>query len=248
MARPNPVPRYADTPALSRRQRVVVLVAIVLLHGVVGLALLRALGGARGLEARMGLAPVVQATIFAQPKPPDRAPATRSHRDEGASGVAARRAQADQIIAAPERVPAPAMTAAPVAGTGSDSRSGASAGGEGTGGAASGTGTGSGGAGSGSGGRIVATRPVKIAGELAEGDYAREGRARRLGSAVIVVLTVGIEGRVTACRVQQPSGDPDADAVTCRLATARFRFRPALDQNGEPIVALFGWQQRFFWN
>jgi protein TonB len=90
------------------------------------------------------------------------------------------------------------------------------------------------------------TRPTKIAGDLVEGDYARAGRTKRLGTAVVVLLTVGTDGRVTACRVHQPSGDPDADAVTCRLASERFRFHPALDQNGDPVEATFGWQQRFF--
>jgi protein TonB len=64
---------------------------------------------------------------------------------------------------------------------------------------------------------------------------------------VIVLLTVATDGHVTACHVHQPSGDPDADAVTCRLALERFRFQPALDQNGDPVEATFGWQQSFFW-
>jgi protein TonB len=213
MARRLPAPaRFADTPALSRRARGAVLAVIVLAHGVLGYALVRAFGGVQALAGAVGLGPVLTATVVAD-KPPPPARAVHSHQDEGASGT----------------------------------RSGAAAAGEGTGGTVSGSGTGSGGTGTGLGGHYVATRPVKIAGDLVEGDYPRAGRARRLGTAVIVLLTVGTDGRVTACRVHQPSGDPEADAVTCKLALERFRFNPALDRNGAPVESLFGWQQRFFW-
>lgn len=247
MARSLPT-RFADAPALPGRVRGALLVLIVLAHGALGIALVRGFGG---VQALVGGAPgpLLTATLTPEkpPPPPPPAPATHSHQREGASGTAGLHAQADQIVAPPARLPIPEPPAAPVAGAGSDVRSGASTGGEGTGGANSGAGTGSGGTGNGSGGRYVATRPVKIAGDLAEGDYAVAGRAKRLGTAVIVVLTVGTDGHVTACRVHQPSGDPDADAVTCTLARARFRFHPALDQNGDPIEASYGWRQAFFW-
>jgi protein TonB len=245
MARRLIVPaRFADTPALSRRARGAVLAVIVLAHGVLGYALVRAFGGVQALAGAVGLGPVLTATVIAGTPPPSRA--VHSHQDEGASGAAGKRARADQIVGR-AHFDTPAPTAPPVAGSGSDTRSGAAAAGEGTGGTVSGSGTGSGGVGTGQGGQYVATRPVKIAGDLAEADYPRAGRARRLGTSVIVLLTVGTDGRVTACRVHQPSGDPDADAVTCRLALERFRFNPALDQNGAPVESLFGWQQRFFW-
>lgn len=242
MARPLPA-RFADQPALTPRARAGVAAAIALVHLALAIGLVRAFGGVRALNEAVGLQQVLTAAVVIEPPPP--AAATHSHRAEGASGTAGKRALADQIVA-PTHVPVPAPPAAPVAGTGSDTQSGASTGGEGTGGAGSGNGPGSGGVGQGSGGRYVATKPAKIAGDLVESDYARSGRAKRLGSAVIVVLTVGADGHVTACRVHQSSGDPDADAVTCRLAIDRFRFRPALDQNGDPVEAKFGWQQRFF--
>lgn len=244
MARPSPA-RFADAPALSPRARAALLVAIVLAHVLVGIVLIRAFGGVSAVASAVGLGPTLVTTVIPDKPPPARA--TRSKEPQGASGAAGKRAEADQIVAAPARVVIPAPPAAPVAGTGSDTQSGANATGEGTGGASTGVGTGSGGAGNGSGGLYVATKPVKIAGNLAEADYAIAGRAKRLGTAVVVALTVGTDGHVTACRVHQPSGDPDADAVTCKLAIERFRFHPALDQNGNPIEATFGWQQRFFW-
>jgi protein TonB len=248
MARPSPTrfapARFVDAPALSSRVRAVVVVVIVLVHVALGIALVRAFGGVRALADAVGLGPVLVATVISEPPPPS--PATRSHDPQGASGAAGKRAQADQIVAPLARLPVSAPPAAPVAGAGSETQSGASAGGEDTGGAGSGSGPGSGGTGNSSGGRYVAAKPVKIAGDLVEADYPKASRAKRLGTAVIVVLTVGTDGHVTACRVHQPSGDPEADAVTCKLALERFRFHPALDQNGDPIEAIFGWQQRFF--
>ena len=247
MARSLPT-RFADAPALPGRVRGALLVLIVLAHVVLGIALVRAFGGVQALVGDAQRLPVLTATVTPEKTPPPPpAPATHSHQREGASGTAGLRAQADQILAPPARLPIAEPPAAPVAGVGSDVRSGASTGGESTGGASSGAGTGSGGTGNGGGGRYVATKPVKIAGDLAESDYAVAGRAKRLGTAVIVVLTVGTDGHVSACRVHQPSGDPDADAVTCALARARFRFHPALDQNGDPIEASYGWRQSFFW-
>jgi protein TonB len=233
--------RYADTPTFTPRQRALLLMVIVVMHVLAGAALIRAFGGVRALADRVGLAPVISARVITAPPPPRHQ--TESRRAQGAGGANGRLAQADQIIAAPSPVQPAAMPAPPVAGTGSAVQSGASTADEGTGRGGSGDGPGSGGAGTGTGG---GTRPVKIAGDLAEADYPKAGRAKRLGTAVIVVLTVGTDGRVTACRVHQPSGDPDADAVTCRVASERFRFTPAHDAAGNPVVAQFGWQQRFF--
>ena len=219
--------------------------AIVAIHVLFGIALVRAFGGMRALADQVGLGPVLVAMSppVTSPQPSHNAP-RRAH--DGGSGAAGVSAAADQIVAPPPRLPIPASPAAPVAGSGSQTRSGASAGGEGTGGSSIGAGTGSGGTGNGSGGRYATTKPVKIAGDLSEADYAKAGRAKRRGTAVIIVLTVGADGRVSDCHVYQPGGDPDADMVTCKLASERFRFTPAADQNGDPIDATYGWQQRFF--
>ena len=226
------------------------IVAILLIHVLLGVVLVRAMGRARVLADQVGLGPVLVAMAPAAPTPPPQSKAAASHAHEhaheGASGAAGKRASAEQIVAPPPLIPIPAMTAAPVAGTGSESRSGASAAGAGTGGSNAGAGTGSGSAGNGSGGRYAVTKPVKIAGELVEADYPKAGRAKRMDTAAIFLMTVATDGHVSDCEVQQPSGDPEADAVTCRVAKERFRFTPAVDQNGDPVVAKYGWQQRFF--
>ncbi len=230
MARTSPH-RFADAPILSARARLGLRAGLLVAYGGVVLFAIRAFDPFVRYTYEAYRQPSITSVVFAAPH----ADAHR-RRADGARGAAARRAEADPIVA-PSRPVVTAPPAAPVAGTGSAPQSGASAGGEGTGGAGSGNGPGG-------GGHYGA--PTKIAGDLAERDYAKAGRARRLGTAVIVALTVGTDGRVTACRVHQPSGDPDADAVTCRLAIERFRFHPALDPNGNPVEATFGWQQRFF--
>lgn len=61
--------------------------------------------------------------------------------------------------------------------------------------------------------------------------------ARRAGAEgrVSVSVDVGVNGRVTACRVTSSSGNEDLDTATCRLATRNGRFEPARDAAGEVI-------------
>ncbi len=159
---------------------------------------------------------------------------------------AKRRCRARQLRRAPKIAIAP-RPAPPVAGQGVDNAAGAREAGQGSGAGGQGSGTGSGNGGTGQGGGM-ATKAVKIAGEINSArDYPRESRDLRIGQAVVVALTVGTDGRVRACRVHRPSSDPQADSITCRLATERFRFRPALAANGEPVESTFGWQQRWFY-
>lgn len=124
---------------------------------------------------------------------------------------------------------------------------GATVAGSGAGAAGEGAGPGGGGV-SGTGGGTGGTRkPVKIAGDIRSvRDYPADGREARLGTSVVIVLAVGVNGRAGSCTIRKPSGNPDADAITCRLAIERFRFRPALDERGEPVAALYGWEQRWF--
>ena len=129
------------------------------------------------------------------------------------------------------------------ASTGTETASGAREQGEGSGAGGAGSGPS---AGSGDGG----ARPLElISGRI---DNARDyptppgGRQVRRGHDVVIELTVGTDGRVTACRVTDPSPDPQADAITCRLASERFVFRPRLDANGQPVVGRYRWRQRWF--
>lgn len=48
------------------------------------------------------------------------------------------------------------------------------------------------------------------------------------------VLDIGVDGRVRGCRVTLSSGSSSLDSAACRIMTARGRFRPAIDSNGNP--------------
>ena len=43
-------------------------------------------------------------------------------------------------------------------------------------------------------------------------------------------------GRMGECRITGPSGNPDMDRATCRLARQRLRFRPARDAWGRAVA------------
>ncbi len=108
----------------------------------------------------------------------------------------------------------------------------------------SGAGPGAGGSGGGAGGGAHAL--VQIGGTIDSAkDFPRASRDLRIGHSVLIAFTVGTDGRVHDCHVREPSSDPASDAVTCRLAAERFRFRPAVDGDGHPVEAQYGWRQRW---
>lgn len=236
--------RFSDQPTLSRRKRAALLLALLLVYAVLVVLSLTHFYADGDLER----APALQAysVPLDPPPPPPPAPSPApTAKPAGAEGAAAKAAKPKPVVAAPAKIPNKAMVAAPAASTGDATRSGATSAGSGTGGGATGLGTGSGGNGDGAG--SGSSRAVKIAGDItATRDYPARTRNLRLGSSVIVVLTIGTDGRVRACRIHKPSPDPEADAITCRLATQRFRFRPATDRAGNPIESEYGWQQSFF--
>lgn len=52
-------------------------------------------------------------------------------------------------------------------------------------------------------------------------------------------LSIGTDGRVSACSVTVSSGWPGLDEATCRLVSARARFRPATDGTGAATMGTF---------
>ncbi|HEU4821489.1 MAG TPA: energy transducer TonB [Qipengyuania sp.] len=188
----------------------------------------------------------ITVTITAPPQPP---PAAESKPDEGAAGAAGKQAVPKPVPAPTPRVQVRENRPLPRASsTGTANSSGAQDSGAGTGAAGSGEGTGSGRGGGGQGGVAVA-KPVKIAGEInsaADFPVPPGGRQARFGTSVTVYMTVGTDGRASNCRVVRPSPDAQADAIVCRLAEQRFRFRPAIDSQGNPVAATYGWRQEWF--
>lgn len=227
-----------------RRVKLGVIVLVALLHLAAILALIRAFAPDLTAQAVERITKTLTVTITAPPPPP--APPAEPE-PAGAAGEAGKQAVPRAVKAEKPKVEIAKAPAPRASSTGSADTAGARDIGSGTGAGGTGSGTGSGAGGSGQGGG--ASKPVHISGRI---DKASDfpippgGREARIGKAVILALTISPEGRAVACRIYRSSGLPDTDAVTCRLAQERLRFRPALDAAGDPVTGKFYWQQKFF--
>lgn len=67
-------------------------------------------------------------------------------------------------------------------------------------------------------------------------DSARDAGAQ---GSVAAALSVGADGRVTACSISSGSGNADLDRQTCNIATRRIRMTPAKDDDGNNIASNF---------
>jgi periplasmic protein TonB len=234
----------------QRRRRISLplLVLIILLHIAAIYGLARALVPDLTRSVERGVVSAFTVTITTPPEPPR--PEMPDQEAEGASGDPGRNAVPDAVTAPTNRitlrqdVPKPETSS-----TGTAVQSGAAEAGDGTGAAGSGDGTGSGNQGSGRGSGFAATKPVHVSGTI---DNARDypvpegGRQARRGTEVIVLVTVGTDGRARNCSIYRASPDPEADRLTCQLVEQRLGFRPATDSNGNPVAAPFYWRQRWF--
>ena len=170
---------------------------------------------------------------------PNKAP-----RREGAASPPNLRAKATEIVAVAPIIPPPVpplILAATIPDVGTAATSGSSAvkgPGTGSGGVGNGTGSGAGGdgdGGGGGGGDGIAPRHRK--GALKDSDYPLGVGEAGVGGTVSVLYLVGVDGRVSDCKVMRSSGNADLDSVTCRLITERFRFDPSRDGRGRPVPA-----------
>lgn len=228
-----------------RRPRPALVVLIVLLHVLALYGLTRALApdAVAAVEDSVVEAFTVIVTTPEDPPEPEPQP------DAGAAGDVGREATPREVAAPEPPVPVARPRPVPRApSTGTADTSGARDSGTGTGAGGQGTGTGSGQGGAGSGGGIAA-KAVKIAGDISNaGDYPvpEGGREARIGTSVTIAITVGTDGQPTACRILRPGPFAETNRRTCELAMQRFRFRPAVDRDGNPVVSEFGWRQDFF--
>ena len=223
------------------RTKVVALIVVAVLHLAAVLGLIQAF--APDLTAKVQTL-ALTAFAIASPKPsptPKPPPAKAANTPAGGAGAAGKHAIPKAISAPKPKVVLSQDVAPQAASTGAASTSGARDAGAGTGagGAGNGTGSGTGGNGQGGGGP-----PIKIAGEINSAkDYPLASRDARIGDYVIIALTVGTNGRASDCRVVHSSKDSAANAITCDLAKTRFRFRPASDGAGNPVLGIYGWKQ-----
>ena len=98
----------------------------------------------------------------------------------------------------------------------------------------SGAGTGDG-AGSGGGppSRVI-RRARRISGYISSDDYPPSLLRAGIGGTTAVDLSIGVDGRVTACSIAKTSGNAELDRTVCNLSAARFAFEPARDERGRP--------------
>jgi TonB family protein len=76
---------------------------------------------------------------------------------------------------------------------------------------------------------------ANLASYVSNDDYPADAiRAGEQGT-VRFTLTVGTDGRVSACTIFQSSGSSSLDSTTCRILTERARFTPATDASGKPV-------------
>jgi protein TonB len=236
---------------------------VLLVHALLGFVFLRGLTGAPEVveDERLQLIdvpPPEQAIPLDEPPPPPPAQGSArplraaDPRPEGAASPPNLEAQPTPIVVPAPIVPTPPppqpIRAAPIAGTGFAPSAGAApvpGPGTGSGGIGNGTGSGRGGGGPGGGGggggngngygRDRSTPPRLIRGRLSINDLPEELEQAGIGGTVSVIYAVEVDGRATNCRITDSSGHRVLDQMTCRLIEQRFRFRPALDEEGRPM-------------
>jgi protein TonB len=77
------------------------------------------------------------------------------------------------------------------------------------------------------------------------GDYPSQAIERDEQGSVTVRLTIGTNGRVSACNVTSSSGSRTLDNATCRVLQSRAKFTPARDNRGNPTTDTLS--QRIRW-
>lgn len=238
----------ADLSA-PKQTRWLVVALVAMIHVSVILGLIRAFAPDFSAKVTETVLATFNVTVVTPPTPkPPPPPPAKGPEMAGKAAEIGKKAVPKQAAAPKPKIAIATQAAPPIAGKGADNSAGARDRGLGTGAGGQGSGTGSGNGGDGQGGGGIATKAVKIAGDINSArDYPRESRELRIGDSVTVALTVGADGRVRACRVHRASKDPEADRITCRLATDRFRFKPAMDSAGNPVESVYGWQQRWFY-
>ena len=224
--------------------------AVVLIHVVVGYAILKAFDIRPGELVKSSLSSLNVIDISIPPVVADEKPKQSAPEAERAASAAnlkktsAPREAPKRIIETPQPKSLPV---AQKAGSGSENDAGAGdLLGPGTGVAGVGSGFGSGNSGDGTGGGGIASRAKLVSGRITNADYPKSATAARQGGSVTMHFTVGADGRPSKCRVVKSSGNAEIDATTCRLIEQRFRYAPARNKAGYPISDVTGWQQTWW--
>ena len=240
----------AFSGAGAKNDRLKSATAVVLIHAVVGYAILNAFDFHPGDVVKSSLSSLNVIDVSISPIVVHEKLKQATPELEGAAS-AANLKKTSAPREAPKRIieiPQPkSLPAAPKAGSGSENDAGArDMLGPGTGADGVGSGFGSGNSGDGTGGGGIASRAKLVGGRITNADYPKSATAARQGGSVTAHFTVGADGRPTKCRVVKSSGNADIDATTCRLIEQRFRYEPARNKAGHPISDVTGWQQTWW--
>ena len=214
------------------RDRIKAAAGVVLLHALLGYALVATLGIQVPAAVRNELK-LFQITPEPPPEPAAKPAPHRSagERREDAPSPPDLEAEPTQVVAPPIPIVPPLIVAAPAPGLGGDPSAGAAdVSGPGTGGGGEGSGRGGGGDGDGD-----YTPPERIRGRLKDSDYPRAAGETAIGKTMTVRFTVAPNGRATDCLVTQSSGNAILDDATCRAIERRYRYEPSKDAEGTAV-------------
>ncbi len=70
---------------------------------------------------------------------------------------------------------------------------------------------------------------------ITDRDYPEAARRAKVQGAAFVGMTIGINGKLSDCRILRSSGVPSLDQATCLILSERGRFQPGLDADGQPV-------------
>lgn len=240
----------AFSGASAKNDRLKSATTVVLIHVVVGYAILNAFDIRPGEVVKSSLSSLNMIDVSIPPVVADKKPKQAMPEPESAASAtnlkktSAPREAPKRIIEIPQPKSLPA---APKVGNGSENDAGAAdMPGPGTGAGGVGSGFGSGNSGDGTGGAGIASRAKLVGGRITNVDYPKSATEARQGGSITAHFTVGADGRPSKCRVVKSSGNADIDATTCRLIEQRFRYEPARNKAGHPISDVTGWQQTWW--
>ena len=152
----------------------------------------------------------------------------------------------EQIIVPPRPIPAaivPAQSVGIKAGAAVQPGPGSGAFGLGNG-----TGSGNGGTGPGSGsgdGDGGGSDAEWTGGRIKNSDYPKAVREAHISGTTEALVSVGANGRPTACRVTRTSGSRELDSTACTLIMQRFKFKPARNAAGQAIDSRIEYEQEW---
>jgi len=82
-------------------------------------------------------------------------------------------------------------------------------------------------------------KPAQIKGDPSFGitsdDYPSSSQRNGEEGVTSIAYDIGVDGRISNCRVTGSSGSATLDETTCTLSTRRARYKPAQDAAGNPI-------------